>query len=58
MIFLLFKKFINYLVGYVDIIVEGYYIERFINKCALENIFLWNIDRDGECLLRACISKN
>ena len=55
---MLFKKFINYLVGYVDIIVEGYYIERFINKCTLENIFLWNIDRDGECLLRACISKN
>lgn len=56
--FLLFKKFIYYVEGYVNIIVEGYYIERFINKCAFENIFLWNMDRKGECLLEASIGKN
>ena len=55
---MLLKKFICYVVGYVNIIVEGYYIERFINKCALEKIFLWNMDRKGECLLETDISKN
>ena len=56
MICLLFRKFICYLEGYVNIIVEGYYIERFINKCVSENIFLWNIDRPGECILEANVS--
>ncbi|MDE5830773.1 MAG: sporulation protein YqfD [Clostridia bacterium] len=29
--------------GYVNISVQGYYIERFINVCISKNIFLWNI---------------
>ncbi len=50
------KQLYSYFSGYVNIIVEGYYIERFINKCASENIYLWNMKRDGECILYTNVS--
>jgi similar to stage IV sporulation protein len=39
---LLFRLW-NYLRGYVIIIVEGYFIEKFINICAKRRIQLWDI---------------
>jgi len=39
---LIFKILIRYILGYVNISVEGYYIERFINVAISKNIFLWN----------------
>lgn len=39
---MLFKILIRYLLGYVNISVQGYYIERFLNICISKNIFLWN----------------
>lgn len=36
---------LNYILGYVTIEVEGYFIERFINICNSTKIFLWNINR-------------
>lgn len=39
---LIFKILIRYILGYVNISVEGYYIERFINVSISKNIFLWN----------------
>lgn len=50
------KQLYYYLTGYVNIIVEGYYIERFINKCANENIFIWDMQRTGDCILSVSIS--
>ena len=41
--------------GYVDIVVEGYYIERFINICNSRQIFLWNISKDNSITLYASI---
>ena len=41
--------------GYVDIVVEGYYIERFINICNNRQIFLWNIRKDNSITLYASI---
>ena len=41
--------------GYVDIVVEGYYIERFINICNSRQIFLWNIRKDNSITLYASI---
>ena len=41
--------------GYVDIIVEGYYIERFINICNSKQIFLWNIKRENSITLYTSI---
>ena len=33
----------NYIKGYVIIIVEGYFLEKFINICTHRNIRLWNV---------------
>ena len=35
-----------YILGYVRITVEGYYIERFINICINNKILIWNIKRE------------
>jgi similar to stage IV sporulation protein len=43
---LLFKILLSYIEGYVNITVEGYYIERFINMCISKSIFLWNVRRE------------
>lgn len=40
-----FKILINYILGYVNIEIEGFHIERFINICISKRIFLWNINR-------------
>ena len=39
------KKIINYIYGYLRIVVEGYYIERFINICRNRNYMMWNIKK-------------
>lgn len=36
---------LNYILGYVTITVEGYFIERFINICNSKKILLWGIKR-------------
>lgn len=33
----------NYIRGYVIIIVEGYFLEKFINICTHRQIYLWNV---------------
>lgn len=38
----------NFLRGYVIILVEGYFIERFINICTRRQLFLWDIKRSGD----------
>ena len=43
---MLFKVILNYLIGYVRISIEGYYIERFINICRNHKITIWNLKRD------------
>ena len=47
------KIILNYLIGYVSIVVEGYYIERFINICKSKNIFFWNMKREKASILHA-----
>ncbi len=42
--------------GYVRIVVEGYFVERFINICIGKNILLWNIKRNNSTLVEANIS--
>ncbi len=43
MTLLLLFKLWNYLQGYVIIIVDGYFIEKFINICAKRRMFLWDV---------------
>ncbi len=42
---MLIKKIINYIYGYLRIVIEGYYIERFINICRNRNYMMWNIKK-------------
>ena len=46
----------NYIVGYVNIQIEGFYIERFVNICKSKNILLWNMNRKKSSILYADIS--
>lgn len=50
-----FKILIYYIFGYVNISVEGYFIERFINICISKNILLWNLKRKKSSFLYANI---
>ena len=50
-------KFIYlYLFGYINIFVEGYFIERFINICISKRIMLWKLSRENPTSLTARIS--
>ena len=49
------KGLVQYVKGYVDIVIEGYYIERFINICNTKRILLWNLKRDDAITLHASI---
>lgn len=53
---MIIKIFFNYIFGYLNITVEGFFIERFINICASKKIFLWNLERKKSTILTANIS--
>ncbi len=40
------KIILSYILGYVRVTIEGYYIERFINICNTKKILMWNLKRD------------
>lgn len=46
-----FQILLNYILGYLTIEVEGYFIERFINICNNKKIFLWNIVRKHSTII-------
>jgi len=48
---LIFRIIINYILGFVNITVEGFFVERFINNCINNKIFLWGIKRKNSTLL-------
>ena len=50
------KIFFNYLLGYLNITIEGFFVERFINILASKKIFLWNVKKKNSSLLCANIS--
>lgn len=49
------KILLNYIFGYVNIRVEGFFIERFINICISKKILLWNMKREKSTILYANI---
>ena len=51
-----FKIIYNYIFGYVNIKLEGCFIERFINMASSKKIFLWNTKREKSTILYANIS--
>jgi len=46
----------NYIRGYVIILVEGYFLEKFINICAHRQIYLWDIKRQNSCVMALKVS--
>ena len=55
---MLLKRLYMYFFGVVNICVEGFFIERFINICKNENIILWNLQMEKGTILYARISKS
>lgn len=53
---MLIKIIFNYIIGYIRISIEGYYIERFINICRNEKITIWNLKRDKNVKLELNIA--
>ena len=49
------NKLLEYVTGYVNIIIEGYYIEQFINICNNMQIDLWNIKKENAIKVFASI---
>lgn len=49
---MLIKILLSYLIGYVRVEVEGYYIERFMNICRKQRITIWNLKRDKSVRLK------
>ena len=45
------KIIFSYILGFLKISVEGYYIERFINICKNEKITIWNLKRNSNISL-------
>ena len=50
------RIWLSYIIGYVNIKVESYFLERFINICISKKILLWNIKREKSSILYANIS--
>lgn len=51
-----FKIILNYILGYVNILVEGYFVEKFINICNKQKIFLWNLKRSKTTIIYTNVS--
>ena len=49
------KILIYYIFGYVNIVVEGFFIEKFINNCISKRIFFWNTKRTKSTVFSANI---
>lgn len=41
----------NYIRGYVIILVEGYFPEKFINVCINRGVYLWDVRREKSCVI-------
>ena len=45
------KIIFSYILGFLRVSIEGYYIERFINICKNKKITIWNLKRSGNISL-------
>ena len=55
---MIFKIIFNYILGFVNITVEGFFTERFINNCINNKIFLWGLKRKSSTLLTVNVNIN
>ena len=52
------KIILNYILGFVNITVEGFFVERFINNCISNKVFLWGTKRKNTTLLTTNVNIN
>lgn len=48
---MIIKILISYVIGYLGLTIEGYYIERFINMCRSNKIGIWHLKRKKDVQL-------
>ena len=48
---MIIKIILSYIMGYLGITIEGYYIERFINMCRSNRIMIWHLKREKDVQL-------
>lgn len=48
---MIIKILIGYVIGYLSVTVEGYYIERFINMCRSNKVTIWHLKKKKEISL-------
>ncbi len=48
---MIIKILFSYVIGYLGITIEGYYIERFINMCRNKGITIWHLKRHKDVRL-------
>lgn len=53
---MLLLKLWNYVRGYVIILVEGYFLEKFVNICIRRQILLWDIKNRKNSSMTLCVS--
>ena len=44
---------LKYILGYVHIRIEGFFVERLMNKAINKKIFFWNVKKDGATIVYA-----
>ena len=49
------KILMYYILGYVNVVIEGFFIERFINMCISKRIFFWKTNRSKSTVFSANI---
>lgn len=50
------KILTSFILGYVNIQIDGFFIERFINTCVYKGVFLWNMQRERATILKCNVS--
>ena len=45
---MIIRILLGYIIGYLELSVEGYYIERFINMCRTNKIMIWHLKRKDD----------
>ena len=55
---MIFRWLYLFISGYVNIMVEGFFIERFINICMSKRIILQDLQREKSTILKAKVLKS
>lgn len=51
------QKTYQYTIGYIELMIEGYFVERFVNLCLNRNIEIWDVKRKQDGIIELKIHK-